>query len=111
MSESNSPAIRIRRAQESDAQALSVLAESSFRDAFAESNSVENMQRHCAASYGQSLQLAEIREPGRETWIAEAGNRLVGYVQLRVDAASSVVSGERPIEIQRFYVDASHHGQ
>ncbi len=103
-------AIRIRRAEDEDAQPLSVLAESTFRAAFAESNTAENMQRHCTASYGQALQLAEIREPSRETWVAEADNRLVAYVQLRLDAASSVVSGKRPVEIQRFYVEASHHG-
>jgi ribosomal protein S18 acetylase RimI-like enzyme len=103
-------AIRIRRAEDDDALALAVLAERTFRAAFAESNSPANMQLHCAANYGQALQLAEIRKPGRETWVAEAEKRLIAYVQLRLDAASSIVLGERPVEIQRFYVDASHHG-
>jgi ribosomal protein S18 acetylase RimI-like enzyme len=103
-------AIRIRRAEEGDALALSLLAEATFRAAFAESTSPENMLLHCAANYGQALQLAEIREPSRETWVAEADKRLVAYVQLRLDAASSVASGERPVEVQRFYVDASQHG-
>jgi diamine N-acetyltransferase len=35
---------------------------------------------------------------------------LVAYVQLRLDAALPAISSERPVEIQRFYVDASHHG-
>src|ERR1700722_154793 len=103
-------AIRIRRAEDDDELALAVLPERTFRAAFAESNSAANMQLHCAANYGQALQLAEIRKPGRETWVAEAEKRLVAYVQLRLDAASSIVLGERPVEIQRFYVDASHHG-
>jgi ribosomal protein S18 acetylase RimI-like enzyme len=102
--------IRIRRAEDDDALALSVLAEKTFRAAFEESNSPANMQLHCAANYGQALQLAEIREPSRETWVAEADKRLVAYVQLRLNAASSVVLSELPVEIQRFYVDASHHG-
>jgi ribosomal protein S18 acetylase RimI-like enzyme len=103
-------AIRIRQAQDDDALALSVLAEETVRAAFAESNTAGNMQLHCAANYGQAVQLAEIREPSRETWVAETDNRLVAYVQLRLDATSSLVCGERPVEIQRFYVDASHHG-
>jgi ribosomal protein S18 acetylase RimI-like enzyme len=103
-------AIRIRRAEEDDAQALSVLAERTFRTAFAESNTAANMELHCAANYGQALQLAEIRESGRETWVAEAEDGLIAYVQLRLDAESPMISGERPVEIQRFYVDASHHG-
>lgn len=92
--------IRIRRAEDDDALALSVLAEKTFRAAFEESNSPANMQLHCAANYGQALQLAEIREPSRETWVAEADKRLVAYVQLRLNAASSVVLSELPVEIQ-----------
>jgi ribosomal protein S18 acetylase RimI-like enzyme len=102
--------IRIRRAEEDDALALSVLAEATFRAAFAESNTVANMQSHCAATYGEALQLAEIRESSLETWVAERDGRLIAYVQLRLDAASPVISGGRAVEIQRFYVDASHHG-
>jgi ribosomal protein S18 acetylase RimI-like enzyme len=103
-------AIRIRRAEEDDALELSVLAERTFRTAFAESNTAANMQLHCATTYGQALQLAEIRESSRETWVAEADKRLLAYVQLRLGAVSPMISGERPVEIQRFYVDASHHG-
>jgi diamine N-acetyltransferase len=103
-------AIRIRRAEEHDALELSVLAERTFRAAFAESNTAANMQLHCAANYGQALQLAEIRESSCETWVAEADGRLVAYFQLRLDAESPMIPGERPAEIQRFYVDSSHHG-
>src|ERR1700689_1478728 len=101
--------IRIRRAEVDDALALSVLAETTFRDAFADSNSMANMQLHCAASYGQGLQYAEIRDSSREIWVAESDSRLLAFVQLRLDAASPTIAGERPVEIQRFYVRASHH--
>jgi diamine N-acetyltransferase len=103
-------AIRIRRAEEDDALALSVLAEGTFRAAFSESNTAANMQLHCAANYGEALQLAEIRGSNRETWVAEADNGLVAYVQLLFGAASPMTSGERGVEIQRFYVNASYHG-
>jgi ribosomal protein S18 acetylase RimI-like enzyme len=102
--------ILIRRAEEDDALELSVLAERTFRTAFAESNTAENMQLHCQTAYGYALQLEEIRDSSRETWVAEAGASLVAYVQLRFDATSPMIAGERPVEIQRFYVDASHHG-
>jgi GNAT superfamily N-acetyltransferase len=103
-------AIRIRRAKEDDALALSVLAERTFRAAFSASNTAANMHLHCSGSYGQALQLAEIRDSSLETWIAESDSRLVAYVQLRLDAVSPMISSERPVEIQRFYVDASRHG-
>jgi len=103
-------AIRIRRAEDDDALELSVLAERTFRTAFAEANSAADMQLHCETTYGHALQLAEIRDSSRETWVAEADAGLVAYVQLRFDATSTMVSGDRPVEIQRFYVNASHHG-
>ena len=102
--------MRIRRAEEDDALALSVLAERTFRTAFAESNTPENLQLHCASTFGHALQLAEIRDSSRETWVAEVDGGLVAYAQLRFDATLPMISGERPLEIQRFYVDAAHHG-
>jgi ribosomal protein S18 acetylase RimI-like enzyme len=102
--------IRIRRAQDDDALELSMLAERTFRAAFAESNTAADMQVHCASHYSHALQLAEIRDPDRETWVAVARAQLVAYAQLRLDAPSPLISGERSVEIQRFYVDASHHG-
>jgi ribosomal protein S18 acetylase RimI-like enzyme len=104
------PAFRIRRAEEDDALALAVLAEATFRAAFAEATTPSNMLMHCAATYGQALQSAEIRELSRETWVAELDSRLIAYVQLRLDAALPMIRIERAAEIQRFYVDISHHG-
>jgi len=101
---------RIRRAEEEDALELALLAERTFRSAFESSNTAANMERHCAASYGEALQLVEICESGRETWVVEVDHRLVAYTQLRLDALSSEISGRRPIEVQRFYVDAAHQG-
>jgi ribosomal protein S18 acetylase RimI-like enzyme len=103
-------AIQIRRAEEDDALALSVLAERTFRDAFADSNTTANMQLHCVGSYAPALQLAEILDASLETWVVESDSGLVAFVQLRLEAVSPVISGERPLEIQRFYVDVSHHG-
>jgi len=102
--------IRIRRAAESDALSLSALAENTFRTAFAEANTSENMELHCTSTYSPALQLAEIRDPRCETWVADSDHKLAAYVQLRLDATLPTISGERPIEIQRFYVEASHHG-
>jgi GNAT superfamily N-acetyltransferase len=102
--------IRFRLADDADALELSALAERTFRDAFAAVNTAADMQAHCAASYSEAIQRAEIRQPGRETWVADADDRLVAYAQLRLDAASPMIQGGRPIEILRFYVDASRHG-
>ncbi len=104
------PAIRIRRAVDGDARALAVLAETTFRAAFADANTAANMSAHCAASYGEATQRLEIADPQRETWLAEAQGRLIAFVQLKPDSSSPLIPGERPLEIQRFYVDTAFHG-
>jgi diamine N-acetyltransferase len=101
---------RFRRANDADALELSALAERTFRHAFEAVNTAADMQAHCAATYSEAIQRAEIHQPGGETWVADADGRLVAYVQLRLDAASPIINGDRPIEIRRFYVDASRHG-
>ena len=103
--------MEIRAAVESDASALARLAEETFRATFAASNPAENMQRHCESSYGESIQLAEIRDPNLETWLAEDGGRLVAYAQLRRGAVPAAVVAQRPVEILRFYVRAEAHGK
>src|SRR3984957_10755382 len=92
----------IMRAGEGNRQELSALAARPLRTGVAEWNTAADMQLHCATTYSHALQLAEIRESNRETWVAEAGARLVAYVQLRFDATSPLISGERPVETHRF---------
>lgn len=103
--------LRIRAASAGDAAALARLAEQTFRDTFDASNSAENMRRHCEATYGEALQLAEIRSPEMESWLVEDEGRLVAYAQLRRGGAPAAISARQPIEIQRFYVQADAHGQ
>jgi diamine N-acetyltransferase len=103
--------VRIRAAAENDAAALARLAEETFRTAFAATNTAANLQLHCETSYGEPLQLAEIRAPEMETWLAEDDGRLVAYAQLRRGTAPAAVGPLRPIEIQRFYVHADAHGR
>ena len=103
--------MEIRAALESDAGALARLAEETFRATFAASNPAESMQRHCESSYGESIQLAEIRDPNLETWLAYDGGRLVAYAQLRRGAVPPAVVAQRPREILRFYVHSDAHGK
>lgn len=53
----------IRYAKVTDASALADLAETTFRENFGISNTAEDLEHHCRASYGEALQLAEISDP------------------------------------------------
>lgn len=101
----------IRRAAEDDAATLARFAERCFRAAFGAENRAEDMDRHCAANFGEARQRAEIADPAVETLVVEAGGSLAAYVQLGWDPAPASVGGSRPAQIRRFYVDAPWHGR
>jgi ribosomal protein S18 acetylase RimI-like enzyme len=103
--------VAIRRASVRDAGALAAFAEGTFRAAFAALNTPENMDLHCASTYGRARQAREIADPTLETLLAEAQGRLVAYAQLRWGQAPSCARAANPVEIWRFYVDPEHHGQ
>jgi ribosomal protein S18 acetylase RimI-like enzyme len=100
----------LRRAGDGDAAALARLADQTFREAFASGNTPDDLDAHCARHYGEPQQLAEIRDPALETWVAEIDGALVAYGQLRFGAPSPAVAAARPAEVARFYVEARHHG-
>ena len=101
----------IRRAREADAAALAGIAERTFRDTFAESNTAADMNLHCRSSYGLAIQLGEIRDPQWVNLLAEDGGRLIGFAQLRLLQFKDCVAAERPSELYRIYVDREWHGK
>jgi ribosomal protein S18 acetylase RimI-like enzyme len=101
----------LRDATAADAAALAELAERTFRDTFAASNTPENLDAFCAGAYGTAIQGREIADPRMATVLAEHQGRLVGFGQLRWGPPPECVSAQRPVEIQRLYVDAPWHGR
>ena len=102
---------RLRRAVAADAPSLAVLAERTFRDAFGARNSPANMDLHCARMFGSEIQQREIEDPGLITSIAESGQRMTGFSQLRPAHAHPSVAASRPAELKRLYVIAESHGR
>jgi ribosomal protein S18 acetylase RimI-like enzyme len=101
----------LRRARASDSAALAELAEATFRDAFGDSNTPENMDLHCAASFGADIQGRELSDPGIMTTVADSHGRLVGFTQLRPLHGSKSVSFAHPAELKRIYVAREWHGK
>jgi len=101
----------IRRATPGDAASLAALAARTFRDAFERHNTPEDMALYLATNYGPARQSAELRDEGIVTLVADAGDALAGYAQLREGTAPDCVLGPSPIELWRFYVERDWHGQ
>lgn len=101
----------IRMAKLSDASALANLAEQTFRDTFADTNTAQDMDLHCQNTYSQAIQLSEINNPDIVTLVAEDNSQLVAYSQVRWAEVEPCVSGSTPGEIHRLYVDRDWHGK
>ena len=98
--------MNIRLALPSDAAALAVLGERTFRDTFAAHNHPDDLEDYVGKTYGEAQQRAEIELADGATLLVEEDGALIGFAQLRRAA-----SPHGDVEIARFYVDQRHHGR
>ena len=100
----------IRLATTLDAAALSVLAERTFRDAFAGDNTASDMNAYCAGAFGADIQRRELEDPATMTLVVDGDDQLIAYAQLVLRPPPLSILAQRPIELKRFYVDKAFHG-
>lgn len=99
-------ALTIRIAAPEDAAMLAEIGRKSFYDAFHEhpKNAPEDMEIFMNQVFGEPIQAAELRDPQTVYLVAEFENEIAGYAKLRQDAREEMVTGERCLEIARFYL-------
>lgn len=81
--------IRIRTVTEQDAVELQRIAEQTFRETFAESNSLEDMQHYLTSRLCLSQLRREINHPNMFFYFAEIDQHIVGYLKLNVAGAQT----------------------
>jgi ribosomal protein S18 acetylase RimI-like enzyme len=101
----------IRPGVATDATALAELAARTFSETFAADNRPEDMALHTAQAYGTSQQQSELADPNIATLLVDVDGQLVGYAQLRSGVTPKCVTGEKPIELWRFYIARPWQGQ
>jgi ribosomal protein S18 acetylase RimI-like enzyme len=106
-----SPEVIIRHAAAVDAGALSDLAARTFRQAFAADNRPEDITLHIERSYGPALQRSEVGDATIRTLLAEIDGQLSAFAQVRSSRPPACVRLPSPVELWRFYVDASWIGR
>jgi len=102
--------IDIRRGVPDDAPVLAAFAARTFFETFGADNRPDDMQAHLAASYGVAQQTRELADRDVVTLLVHRGPTLLAYAQLRRTSPPPCVTGERPVELYRFYVDRPSHG-
>ncbi|MBI1753137.1 MAG: GNAT family N-acetyltransferase [Acidobacteria bacterium] len=105
--------MRIRPALPADAQELALLGERLWRGTYTGLIPSSNLERHLAATFGVAKQDAELADPANLTLVLEADGKLLGYALLRAHGPEPAHPGcpfSQPLEVARFYLDASLHG-
>jgi hypothetical protein len=94
--------ITIRLSTLEDTAAMREVAISSYDDTFADSNTPENMESFFTESYSLSKLQDEYYEPLSVLYLACDGEKVVGFLRLRVNDEVKNEIGENTIELQRF---------
>jgi ribosomal protein S18 acetylase RimI-like enzyme len=100
-----------RIADASDAVEIARFGERLFRETFGPHHRAEDIDAYCRDSFSIERVHEELCDRERETFVAEHGGTIVGYVQLHAAPPPDCVSGPDPLELLRFYVDSAWHGR
>ena len=101
----------IRRAVPDGAKVLAEIGWKYFDETFAPYNNPENMTAFLQSTFNEEIQGKEIADPLRRIFIAWLGETPMGYAHLYMGPPEPSIKGMRPVEILRFYVDATGHGR
>jgi len=110
VSDSLTDRVVLRRATPDDAALLTELGASTFTETFASVNTPEDFAAYMSASFGESIQRAELEDPLVTVYLAERGGDAVGYVMLRERPAPRMLGGHDALEIARLYARRSSIG-
>ncbi len=103
MNESNE--LRIRPALAADLETLLDVAARTFYDAFAATNTPENMQAYMSTAFTPEQFRKELDDPQSTFLLAELAGRAVGYAKLIRSAVPDCIAEPQAIELSRIYVD------
>lgn len=103
--------IVIRNAEPRDSAALSDLARRIYIDTFGATDNPEDQRLFLSNTYTPEKQRQEICDSKMVTILVECDGVLGAYAQLRPGHTLDCIEGPAPLEIMRFYVEKSFHGQ
>lgn len=106
-----STSFTIRLATIADAAPLATFGARTFIDTFGADNRAEDLDVYLRDAFNVPRQTSELADPAFTTWVAEDSNgELAGYAQTCDGPAPDCVSGVRPLELRRIYVDRRWQG-
>lgn len=102
--------IQFHRARLNDVEELQRISTQTFLDAFAASNSVENMAQYIEESLSEARLSEELNEKNSEFYFAQADS-IIGYIKINFNGAQTEQHDADALEIERIYVLQEYYGQ
>lgn len=96
--------IELRPAVPADALCLGVLGTQVYLDNYATEGVRPALARDVLAAFSTATMQAVLRRPGTQVVVAERGAHLIGFAQISLGTAQSLVQARRPAELDRLYV-------
>ena len=103
--------ISIRKVGLQDVEVLQGIARDTFFEAFADSNSEEDMQHYLLVNFSLDKLSAELAQISSQFFIAFDGDAPVGYLKVNSGEAQTDLQEDHSLEIERIYVMGAYHGK
>ena len=101
----------IYRADIQDIDILTHLSISTFRDAFGQANTKEDMDKYLAEEMSREKLYAELNDKDNYFFMVSDHERVVGYAKMRVADIPEELAATNPIEVERIYVLQAYHNK
>ena len=103
--------MKIRKINIDDLEALRNLSIQTFKEAFEEVNTEEDMQKYLDENLSIEKLKSELENPNSEFYFAENNDEILGYLKLNFKDAQTEKLEENHFEIERIYVLKTFLGQ
>ncbi len=103
--------LTIRQASSNDANLIADIGVRTFEASFGALNRPEDMKQYMFQSFSITQIKAQLADPSIIFFLARVDNNVIGYVMLRSGKKPDFVTGNKPIEIGRFYLEKEFIGK
>ncbi|UOU97512.1 GNAT family N-acetyltransferase [Chryseobacterium daecheongense] len=103
--------IIINQANINDLETIQLIGRQTFKETFAASNTVEEMEKYLTESFSTEKVKTELTNPESLFFIAWEEDNPVGYLKVNSGNAQTELQDKTSLEIERIYVKSSHHGK
>ena len=103
--------IKVRLANNSDAELIADMSRQTFTDTFAKDNTPEDMQKFLTEQFSREMLIAEVGAPKNIFLIAYDDQTPVGYCRIRENNIPPSLKVKQALEIARIYAISSSIGK